>query len=181
MTGLTAILALGMLSAFVLASRRLNAGADPVRLAGLGVLIGIFAFAFVILSAPLDSVLLFRAGTALIGLGAGLFAVGTLISAMALTAHAESGLALGAWGAVQATAAGIGIALGGAMRDVVTELADAGSLGPALTGPETGYGVVYHTEILLLFATLIAIGPLVRRPRVSTATRPAYGLPDFPT
>ncbi|MGD8643425.1 MAG: BCD family MFS transporter [Chromatiales bacterium] len=180
-TGLTAILALGMLSAFVLASRRLNAGADPVRLAGLGVLIGIFAFASVILSAPLDSALLFRAGTALIGLGGGLFAVGTLISAMALTAHTESGLALGAWGAVQATAAGVGIALGGAMRDAVTEIAAAGALGPALTGPETGYGMVYHTEILLLFATLIVIGPLVRRPGVSTATRPAYGLPDFPT
>ena len=50
--------------------------------------------------------LLFRIGTVLIGFGGGLFAVGTLTAAMALARDGESGLALGAWGAVQATAAG---------------------------------------------------------------------------
>ncbi|HBG95352.1 MAG TPA: MFS transporter, partial [Chromatiaceae bacterium] len=34
---------------------------------------------------------------------------------------------------------------------------------PVLTGPAVGYAAVYHLEILLLFATLIAIGPLVLR------------------
>ena len=63
---------------------------------------------------------------------------------------------------MQATAAGVAIALGGAMRDVVAGLAAQGALGPALTGPSAGYGVVYHIEIVLLFATLVAIGPLVR-------------------
>jgi BCD family chlorophyll transporter-like MFS transporter len=29
--------------------------------------------------------------------------------------------------------------------------------------PATGYSFVYHVEIALLFATLVAIGPLVRR------------------
>ena len=37
-----------------------------------------------------------------------------------------------------------------------------GKLGSALIGPATGYGVVYNLEIILLFCTLIAIGPLVR-------------------
>ena len=179
-TGLTAILAGGMLGAFLLASQWLSRGADPIRLAGLGALIGVFAFAAVILSAPLESAPLFRIGTGLIGFGGGLFAVGTLMAAMALAEHAESGLALGAWGAVQATAAGFAIALGGAMRDITTQLAADGSLGPALSGPATGYGMVYHAEIGLLFATLEAIGPLVRRPGNTIQKQSNFGLPDFP-
>ena len=38
----------------------------------------------------------------------------------------QTGLALGAWGAVQATAAGVAVALGGVLRDIVAALADAG-------------------------------------------------------
>lgn len=179
-TGLTAILAGGMLGAFLLASRWLSRGADPIRLASIGAVVGVFAFAAVILAAPLDSALLFRIGTGLIGFGGGLFAVGTLMAAMALTEHTESGLALGAWGAVQATAAGLAIAIGGAMRDIVAQLAADGSLGPALTGPATGYGMVYHAEIGLLFATLVVIGPLVRRPGSIAQPQSGFGLPDFP-
>ena len=60
---------------------------------------------------------------AMIGLGGGLFAVGTLTHAMGLDDSGLNGLAIGAWGAVQATAAGVAIAMGGALRDVVTGLA----------------------------------------------------------
>jgi BCD family chlorophyll transporter-like MFS transporter len=35
-------------------------------------------------------------------------------------------------------------------------------LGEALAAPATGYSVVYHVELYLMFATLIALGPLVR-------------------
>jgi BCD family chlorophyll transporter-like MFS transporter len=179
-TGLTAILATGMLAAFFLSSRLLTSGSDPVRLAGFGALAGVFAFAGVILAAPLHSPELFRIGTALIGFGAGLFAVGTLTAAMALSKDGEHGLALGAWGAVQATAAGLAIAAGGGLRDVFTHLATAGHLGPALTDATTGYGVVYHIEIVLLFATLVAIGPLVRHPADFREPSARFGLADFP-
>jgi BCD family chlorophyll transporter-like MFS transporter len=74
-----------------------------------------------------------------------------------------TGLALGAWGAVQALAAGVAIAAGGVISDAVAALAAQGRLGPALTGPATGYAAVYLIEVLLLFCTLIAIGPLVGR------------------
>jgi BCD family chlorophyll transporter-like MFS transporter len=95
--------------------------------------------------------------------------------------HGSSGLALGAWGAVQASAAGIAIALSGALRDGISELATQGVLGPALTSPATGYVFVYHVEIALLFATLVALGPLVRSADV-TAARPAarFGMAEFP-
>ena len=60
----------------------------------------------------------------------------------------------------------VAIAVGGAFG-TSPSLAAAGSLGVTLGGraTETGYGVVYHVEIFLLFLTLIAIGPLVRRRR----------------
>jgi BCD family chlorophyll transporter-like MFS transporter len=64
---------------------------------------------------------------------------------------------------VQASAAGAAVAAGGLIRDGVSVLAMNGALGPAMANPATGYSVVYHIEIALLFATLIAIGPLVRR------------------
>ncbi len=180
-TTLTALLAAGALAAFALAARALGRGADLYRVAALGALVGVLGFTTVIFSAPFASGLLFAAGTALIGFGGGLFGVGTLTAAMGLERGGGGGLALGAWGAVQATAAGVGIACGGALRDAVTMLAVQGRLGPALTDPVVGYGAVYHVEILLLFATLVAIGPLVgprEAARVSSA--PRFGLAEFP-
>ena len=126
-----------------------------------------------------------RDHNALIGLGNGLFSVATLTSAMALpaTGTAGRGLALGAWGAAQATAAGVSIALGGALRDWTGALASSGYLGEALNSPATGYSVVYHTEIALIFVTLIALGPLVRVRAMNTQKTDSarLGLAEFPT
>jgi BCD family chlorophyll transporter-like MFS transporter len=82
---------------------------------------------------------------------------------MRLAPAGKVGFALGLWGAVQATAAGSATALGGLLRDGFDALAAAGHLGTTLATPATGYGVVYNLEIVLLFATLAALGPLVRR------------------
>jgi BCD family chlorophyll transporter-like MFS transporter len=49
------------------------------------------------------------------------------------------------------------------ISDTIGALARAGRLGPILAGPATGYTSVYLIEVALLFATLIAVGPLVRR------------------
>ena len=180
-TVLTAILAVGTLAAFALAARMLGQGIDPFCIAALGALFGIGAFSAVIFAAPLESPLLFQCGTALIGFGGGLLAIGLLTAAMDLADKGHSGLALGAWGAVQASAAGGGIALGGAIRDVVTGLAEQGTLGTAMTGPVAGYSVVYLIEIALLFATLIALGPLVRHAkRVQKPASSGFGLAEFP-
>ncbi|MCX7891297.1 MAG: BCD family MFS transporter [Burkholderiales bacterium] len=180
-TTLTAFFAAGTLAAFALAARALGRGANPYRLAAGGAVAGLFAFAAVILAAPLGSADLFRAGATAIGFGGGLFSVGTLTAAMAFDRGGRSGLALGAWGAVQASAAGLAIAAGGAIRDLVSGLATRGALGPALDGPAAGYGAVYHVEIALLFATLVAIGPLVRFAGAARAQPPSrFGLAEFP-
>ncbi|GIR71883.1 MAG: hypothetical protein CM15mP74_31340 [Halieaceae bacterium] len=60
-----------------------------------------------ILSAPFQAPALFQVGAALIGLGNGLFAVGMLTAAMVFGGDKMAGLTLGAWGAVQAAAAGV--------------------------------------------------------------------------
>ena len=165
-----------------MAAYRLGAGDECHRLAGFGALIGVTAFTLVILSAPFNSTPVFCMGVAGIGFGGGLFAVGTLTASMALTREGQSGLALGAWGAVQATAAGVGVAIGGVLRDVIGALADSGSLGPALTGPAVGYGFVYHLEIGLLFAALVAIGPLARHASTQPHSIPSkFGIAEFPT
>ncbi len=186
-TTLTAFSAGGTLLAFAWAARRLGRGASAHRLAATGAVIGLGAFACVILAAPFEAPTLFRTGTALIGFGGGLFAIGTLTAAMALDHgdHDRAGLALGAWGAVQATAAGLAIAAGGALRDVFSHLAARGALGPALVDPAVGYGIVYHIEIALLFATLVALGPLVRAKGPAAAassqpSNPGFGLAEFP-
>jgi BCD family chlorophyll transporter-like MFS transporter len=184
-TQLTAILALGMLMAFGLAARQLARQADAHAVAALGVLVGLAGFSAVIFSQPLAAAWLFRAGVALIGFGSGCFAVGTLTAAMSLENDGFSGLALGTWGAVQATSAGLAIALGGPLRDLGTALAMQGSLGEALVHPATGYSIVYHLELALLFATLVAIGPLVhasgRGATTSPMAAPKFGLAEFPS
>ena len=161
-TSLTALMASGTLAGLFLAARWLSRGRDPNYLAALGALIGIAGFSAVIFSAPLSSLPLFWLGTLCIGFGGGWFSVGTLTASMALSERGQSGLAIGAWGAVQATVAGAGIAIGGALRDLLSSLAVRGALGPGLTSSYTGYSFVYHLEIALLFGTLVAIGPLVR-------------------
>ena len=98
-----------------------------------------------------------------------------------VTDIAGRGLALGAWGAAQATAQGLATALGGGIRDSVQTAADAGALGGALDDPATGYSVVYHAEIGLLFLTLVALGPLVRRTDQPQPKEARIGLADFPT
>jgi MFS transporter, BCD family, chlorophyll transporter len=160
-TQLTACLAFGGLAGFTLASHVLGRGADPFRMAAAGALAGMLAFATVILSASFDSVPMFASGALLVGFGAGLFGHGTLTATMNSAPKEQTGLALGAWGAVQATAAGIAVALGGVLSDAMGALATRGLFGPALGGPATGYIFVYAVEIVLLSITLVLMAALM--------------------
>lgn len=182
-TLLTSVWAFGALLAFALAAFALERAFEPHRLAAYGALLAIGALAAVLFSGLLHAPLLFTSGVFAIGFGGGVFSVGMLTAAMNLAdAGRESGLALGVWGAVQATGAGVGLALGGALKDALGALAVSGHLGEALASPLTGYGAVYQLEIALLFATLIAIGPLARH-AVQTPSRRSgpFGLAEFPT
>ena len=163
---LTALFAAGTLAGFSLSAWMLTRGAEAPRLAGYGLVLGVFAFAFVIFAAPLQIPLLFLIGVPLIGLGGGIFSVCTLTEMMGVVRPQEGGLALGVWGAVQATAAGLAMTLGALIRDGGVHLVSLEFWDDAFVG----YGVVYHLEIMLLFAALIAVGPLARRTSVSDAS-----------
>ena len=168
-TSLTALWAFGTLIGLGLAARLLGRDYDPNRLAGFGVVPGLIAFAAVALAGPLGSPALLGIAVIGVGFGGGLFSVGTLTAAMALSGGlkrnghpggGQSGLAIGAWGAVQASCAGLAILLAGVVRDAIAAAAARGDLGSALTGPASAYSALYCLEIILLFATLVAIGPL---------------------
>lgn len=185
-TLLTGTWAIGALVGFGLAARWLSQGVNLHRMGASGILSGIAAFSLVILAGPLGSSLMFFAGACGIGFGGGLFAVATLTAAMSMPAHGQAGrgLALGAWGAAQATAAGLAVAIGGTLRDVINHFAVSGALGKGLETPTTGYAAVYHIEIVLLFVTLIVLGPLVRpldRNHPNRDSSAKIGLADFPT
>ncbi len=181
-TSLTALWAVGMLAGFAYAARALSGGADPHRLAGFGGVAGIGAFLCVIFAGPLHSVALLGIGATFIGLGGGLFSVGTLTAAMAISdaknLDGRTGLALGAWGAVQATSAGVAIAIGAFVRDAISAAAVGNHLGATLAGPVTGYAFVYCFEIFLLLGTIVTLGPLVRSTAAPSTAR--FGLSEFP-
>lgn len=166
-TLLTATLAFGSLVGFALASRVLGRGADPFRMASFGALVGIPAFIAVIAAAPLQSQAVFVFGTFLIGFGGGLFGHGTLTATMQFAPKDQVGLALGAWGAVQATGAGIAMALGGIIRDVVVALGSPDIPLIGLGGAASGYVVVYLIELVLMVVTIVVMLPLMRQGRPS--------------
>jgi MFS transporter, BCD family, chlorophyll transporter len=195
-TQLTALMAGGALVAFALAANLLHRGINAHRVSAIGLLFGVVGFSAVIFAQPLESPNVFRIGATLIGLGGGLFSVGTLSAAMALDGggrgHDASGdapgarddrlhgLVLGAWGAVQATCAGLAIALGGSLRDIVSAAATSGVFGEVLQAPGTGYSAVYHLELAMLFATLIALGPLVHRDAWPRSRGERFGMAELP-
>lgn len=161
-TRLTAVLAAGSLIGFTYASRKLSTGMDPLIMAWFGAAVGVPAFLAIVLSAPTQLPTLFVIGTLLAGFGAGLFGHGTLTATMRSAPREQIGLALGAWGAVQATAAGIAVALGGVIRDIIVSLPGAEHF-----RPETAYTPVFSLEIILLIAALFAMHLLRRQKRRS--------------
>ncbi|MEM7707774.1 MAG: MFS transporter [Pseudomonadota bacterium] len=162
-TKLLALLAFGGLLGFAYASRVMSSGTDPFRLAFAGATIGLLVCLLVIGAQSLGMPGVFLVGNFLIGFGGALFGHATLTAIMFSAPKGQIGLALGAWGAVQVSAAGGGIALSGAVRDLANLL-----LGPdrqvfGFVAEAGGYMAVSALEIGLLVATIVVIAPLLRR------------------
>jgi BCD family chlorophyll transporter-like MFS transporter len=157
-TKLTALFASGTLAGFWIASHVLGGGGSPVKMGLVGAAIGIPGFAGIIVSSMMGAgIPLFLLGTLATGLAAGLFGHATLTATIRSAPKDRIGLALGAWGAVQATAAGIGIALAGIVRDVIVGL--QGSQTDAVATP---YNVVFAIEIVFLLLAVVVLYPMVR-------------------
>jgi BCD family chlorophyll transporter-like MFS transporter len=156
-TRLTVVLAFGSLLGFGLASRWLGRGGVPIAVAATGAAIGVPAFLLVLVAALLVSVPVLLLATLAAGFGAGLFGHGTLTATMRSAPRDQIGLSLGAWGAVQTTAAGVAVALGGVIRDAMLLVPGEVSFG---AGP---YVPVFALEAGLLALALIAAWPMLRQ------------------
>ena len=185
-TNLTGVWALGALLGLALAANNSKKTVSSVSNAMTALLIGIVGFSAIIFSSPMQFPFLYFLGTLFIGFGTGLFSVSLLIIAMALSSKTNlgSGFILGSWGAAQAIGAGLGIALGGILRDVVNKIALSGYLGSTFENNSIGYIFVYHLEILFIFITLIALGMLsqeINKRKIKDHDQKSFGLTEIPS
>jgi BCD family chlorophyll transporter-like MFS transporter len=156
-TKLTALFATGTLIGFGIASRLLSGSFTPTNLGMIGAGVGIPGFAAIIFASMGGGIASFLLGTFLVGLGTGLFGHATLTATMRAAPKERIGLALGAWGAAQASAAGIGVALAGIVRDIIVGL--QGATGNSV---QTPYNVVFMIEAIALLAAIAIIWPMAR-------------------
>ena len=185
-TNLTGVWALGALLGLALAANNSKKTVSSVSNAMTALLIGIVGFSAIIFSSPMQFPFLYFLGTLFIGFGTGLFSVSLLIIAMALSSKTNlgSGFILGSWGAAQAIGAGLGIAVGGILRDLVNKLALSGYLGSTFENNSIGYIFVYHLEILFIFITLIALGMLsqeINKRKIKDHAQKSFGLTEIPS
>ena len=185
-TNLTGVWALGALLGLALAANNSKKTVSSVSNAMTALLIGIVGFSAIIFSSPMQFPFLYFLGTLFIGFGTGLFSVSLLIIAMALSSKTNlgSGFILGSWGAAQAIGAGLGIAVGGILRDVVNKIALSGYLGSTFENNSIGYIFVYHLEILFIFITLIVLGMLsqeINKRKIKDHDQKSFGLTEMPS
>ncbi len=185
-TNLTGVWALGALIGLALAANNSKKTVSSVSNAMTALLIGIVGFSAIIFSSPMQFPFLYFLGTLFIGFGTGLFSVSLLIIAMALSSKTNlgSGFILGSWGAAQAIGAGLGIAVGGILRDVVNKIALSGYLGSTFENNSIGYIFVYHLEILFIFITLIVLGMLsqeINKRKIKDHDQKSFGLTEIPS
>ena len=185
-TNLTGVWALGALLGLALAANNSKKTVSSISNAMTALLIGIVGFSAIIFSSPMQFPFLYFLGTLFIGFGTGLFSVSLLIIAMALSSNTNlgSGFILGSWGAAQAIGAGLGIAVGGILRDLVNKIALSGYLGSTFENNSIGYIFVYHLEILFIFITLIVLGMLsqeINKRKIKDHDQKSFGLTEIPS
>lgn len=166
-TKLTALFAGGTLVGFGAASRLLGGDTQPATLAVIGTGIGVPGFGAIVFASMGGGIFSFLLGTFLVGLGAGLFGHATLTATMRAAPKTRIGLALGAWGAAQATAAGIGVALAGVVRDIIV-----GLQGTTGNGAHVPYNAVFMIEGVTLIIAIIVMWPMIgSKARTGTTRR----------
>jgi BCD family chlorophyll transporter-like MFS transporter len=172
-TQLTALWGVAMLVAIATAGIWLWRGRSAVALISLGCFVG--ALGFLTISYASDAALVtpFRAGVGLIGMGRGMFLVGSIALIMSMTDRGHAGLFIGVWGVAQALAQGFGTIGGGLARDIAQ--AQTGSVA-------LGYTFVYAASLGCLAAALVALIVLQRNRefRAGTTQSPWDELRDLP-
>ncbi len=172
-TQLTALWGAAMIVAVAIAGWLLWHGRLPSLPILLGCAVGACGFLTVSLAGHNVNVGVFRSGVALIGLGRGLFIVGSIALVMSLADRSHVGLFMGLWGVMQALAQGFGTIGGGLARDIMQQ---------QLGDVALGYTLVYMTSLVLLSIAviLLLVMRLGRQLRSGTVQSPWAGLQDLP-
>lgn len=147
-TELTVFWGLAMLVAIGFSGIAMQRGRTALLLVTLGCGAGALGFLLICIASNGALATLFRSGVTLMGLGRGLFVVGSLALVLNMTRTINAGFLLGLWGVVQALAQGVGTISGGVVRDVLTH-----QTGNVLTG----YVVVYIGALLMLVVALVLL------------------------
>ena len=115
------------------------------RLGGWSAVIG---FGLIAISGFLSNLGLFYSGIVLLGFGTGLSTVSNLGIMLDMTIAGSVGLFIGVWGMASAISRLMGSVLGGAVRDVITQISQS---------PLAGYIVVFASEGCFLLVSLIML------------------------
>lgn len=113
--------------------------------AAIGAVGAMAAFVLIALSGWTAHLGLFYLGVLLLGLATGLATVSNLSLMLDMTAGANVGLFIGAWGMAEALARATGAVMSGVVRDTVSQFAHS---------PVTGYVVVFLIEAAMLLGSL---------------------------
>ena len=119
--------------------------------ATLGGMIATTGLLLIALSGGLAIEALFKPGIAILGLGTGIATATNLGLMLDMTTAEQAGLFIGAWGVADAMSRGLGILLGGTVRDIVTLI--TGDMG-------LGYITVFVIEAGLLIVSMLLLNQI---------------------
>ncbi len=118
---------------------------EKLTMARIGTWTAVAAFALIVASGTMESLVVFYGGVILLGLATGLSTVSNLSLMLDMTVVGSVGLFIGAWGMANAVARLVGNMMSGVVRDLVT----------GYTGsPVPGYQVVFVIELVMLLISL---------------------------
>jgi BCD family chlorophyll transporter-like MFS transporter len=147
-TQLTAIWGGATLTALLLYGAVLSRWVSKKRGAMIGGSIAATGFLLIALSGMLAIEAMFIPGILLLGFGTGIATTTNLALMLDMTTAEQVGLFIGAWGVADAIARGVGMLLGGVMRDVIAHMS-----GSAVSG----YVSVFLIEAMLLGISLVLL------------------------
>jgi BCD family chlorophyll transporter-like MFS transporter len=172
-TLLTALWGIAMVVAIATAGLWLWRGGSSVRLLIAGGITGLLGFMLVSGAGYTSLPGIFQLGVSIIGVGRGLFIVGSIATVMSLADRHHTGLFLGLWGVVQALAQGFGTIGGGFTRDYVKQQYHDALL---------GYVSVYSAAgiFLAIMVVYMLVANVQRRFEAGEIRSPWNGLQDIP-
>ena len=147
-TRITSVWGVCVLATLIVAGA-LERRVEKKEVARWGGWVAFIGFVLIAASGVMHSEPVFWLGVVLLGGGTGLSTVSNLSLMLDMTTSNNVGLFIGAWGMANAISRLAGFTLSGAVRDVITNLAQ---------DPVIGYVVVFSILALLLFISLMMLG-----------------------